>query len=294
MLRASRFPPTTLFYLAHMLYDWAVNWSAQVGAGMSKIKDHIAVLRTLPEWDAYLIAHANLPGPRGNLELVQAGAEIGDEPRLLAYVAWTSESFDTNDPRVIPLMVGTVGLGRRLAEGSDEHWDRLRAIASDSRWRVREGVAMALQRAGATRFDALLEHTLAWRTGTYLEQRALVAGLCEPALLREPAHARAALQVLDEITSLLVVRAAPHDDAREPRRVLRQALGYCWSVAIAALPDEGWPLFERSLLESWASSQDTDVRWIMRENLSKSRLLRLDPGRVEALRQRLAAASPVS
>ena len=55
-------------------------------------------------------------------------------------------------------------------------------------------------------------------------------------------------------------------------RVLRQTLGYAWSVAIVALPEEGKPLFERLL-----AGDDRDVRWIVRENLRKRRLQRLDP-----------------
>ena len=65
------------------------------------------------------------------------------------------------------------------------------------------------------------------------------------------------------------------EDADERRsdafRVLRQTLGYAWSVAIVALPEEGKPLFERLL-----ASGDRDVRWIVRENLRKRRLVRLD------------------
>ena len=61
-------------------------------------------------------------------------------------------------------------------------------------------------------------------------------------------------------------------------RVLRKALGYCWSVAVAALPGPG---FDR--LARWAASDDPDVRWVVRENLKKARLTRADAGRVAAL-----------
>jgi hypothetical protein len=246
---------------------------------MGKVEGYIARLRVLADWDDFLLVNSNLPGPRGNLELVYAAAEAGDEARLVGYVGWAARPFDTNDPAVIPLMAGVVGLGRLAADGSDAHWNTLRALASDARWRVREAVAMALQRAGLARYDALIEHTRPWRTGSPLERRALAAGLCEPALLRDPDHARIGLGVLDELTASLVTAPERRDDGA---RVLRQALGYCWSVAIAALPHEGWPAFER-----WAASDDADVRWVMRENLGKNRLRRLDPDRVAALRERL-------
>jgi hypothetical protein len=52
---------------------------------------------------------------------------------------------------------------------------------------------------------------------------------------------------------------------------LRKGLGYCWSVAVAALPVEG-----KALMEKWLVKQDKDVQWIMRENLKKNRLIRMD------------------
>jgi hypothetical protein len=52
--------------------------------------------------------------------------------------------------------------------------------------------------------------------------------------------------------------------------VLRQALGYCWSVAIAADAATGLPLFT-----ALTTSKDRDVQWIVRENSKKARLARL-------------------
>ena len=60
-------------------------------------------------------------------------------------------------------------------------------------------------------------------------------------------------------------------------KTLRQGLGYCWSVAVAALPETGEPL-----MEHWLVSPDPDIRWIMRENLKKDRLQRMDAGWVKA------------
>ena len=53
-------------------------------------------------------------------------------------------------------------------------------------------------------------------------------------------------------------------------RTLRQALGYCWSVAVAADPDTGLRRFE-----TLAAYDDADVAWIARENAKKSRLAKL-------------------
>jgi hypothetical protein len=68
---------------------------------------------------------------------------------------------------------------------------------------------------------------------------------------------------------------------------LRKGLGYCWSVAVAAAPETGWPAFE-AVVERAASDGDRDLRWIARENLRKRRLERLDADRVAGLLARLS------
>jgi hypothetical protein len=61
--------------------------------------------------------------------------------------------------------------------------------------------------------------------------------------------------------------ALPVERRRLPdARTLRQALGYCWSVAIAADPVAGLPEF-RAL-----DTHDPDVAWIVRENSRKKRI----------------------
>ena len=41
---------------------------------MSKTGEYRDKLRSLGEWDAYLLAESGLPGPRGNIELAQVAA----------------------------------------------------------------------------------------------------------------------------------------------------------------------------------------------------------------------------
>jgi hypothetical protein len=151
----------------------------------------------------------------------------------------------------------------------------LRALASDPRWRVREGVAMALQRLGDTNMPTLWALVQDWVAGPPLVQRAVAAGICEPRLLGTPEDAARALQALDRITAS-VAGADARTRRTEQFRVLRQGLGYCWSVAIAASPAEGFRLLER-----WAATPDKDMRWMVRENLKKARLAKADPAAAE-------------
>src|SRR5262249_36884355 len=137
------------------------------------------------------LASSRLPGPRANLELAQAAADEGTLEQFRGWLARDEEYL---------ALCGAVGLGRLIAEGQTELLGDLRHAARDSRWRVREGVAIGLQRFGARDMKALLEAMGTWAKGSWLEKRAVVAALCEPALLRDPETAAAVLELLDAIT----------------------------------------------------------------------------------------------
>ncbi len=196
-----------------------------------------------------LRARSGLPGPRANLELAHEVAESAT-PDEVARLVGTDEEY--------LVLCGAIGLGRLVAEGDRSRIAELRRLANDERWRVREGVAMGLQRWGDADFEALADEALRWAGGTPLEQRAAAAGLCEPRLLTTSARVARTLELLELATQ------APRD------RTLRKALGYCWSVAVAADPEQGLPAFERLRLRD-----DADVAWIVRENEKKKRLARL-------------------
>ena len=238
---------------------------------MSRLATYLEILPTLPDWDAYLLANSGLPGPRGNLELAQAAAELGDETRFAPWRALGPVQAPANSRGEFLAFCGVLGLGQRLAAGDPAAAAELRPFASDPRWRTREAVAMALQRWGLVRLAALLGELASWAGGNLFEQRAVIAGLCEPAVLRlareAPAEQEMIYDLIDSITAAFVQTAGQRS---EGRLALQKALGYGWSVAVATLPEEGRPRLERWL-------PHPDLRPIMRENLSKARLERLDP-----------------
>ncbi|NMC78963.1 MAG: hypothetical protein GYA59_06355 [Chloroflexi bacterium] len=241
---------------------------------MSKQSDYQQALRNMEDWEAFLLKESCLPGPRSNLELLYAVREEGDEARLTRFFRYPLEQAATNTPGEFLVACGVAGLGRLVAEGQLDWLKTLRAFASDPRWRVREAVAMALQRFGSQNMESLLKEMRVWSQGSPLERRAVVAAVCEPALLRQPEHAEAVLNLLDEITASIL--QAP-DRKSEDFRVLRQALGYGLSVAAVASPQAG-----KRLLEKWLATPDKDIRWILKENLKKQRLIRMDPAWVES------------
>lgn len=197
----------------------------------------------------FLREHSGLPGARANIELGQAAADVGD-------AAWFDELIGTGDEYLV--FCGVLGLGRRLAEGHGVE-ERLREHARDDRWRVREAVAMALQRLGDTSPERLMTLARDWvADADPLVRRAAVGGICEPRLLTTAEMRACALEVCERAT------LGEHGCAD---RVLRKALGYCWSVAVAADPAAGVPMFRRL-----AEVDDPDVAWIVRENAKKARM----------------------
>jgi hypothetical protein len=245
---------------------------------MSRIDEYREILKNLDDWDGFLRAESNLPGPRGNLELAHAAADLEDRKRIEHFLAFTPERAPVNTSDEFLAFCGVEGLGRLIAEGQSDLWPTLRAHASDPRWRVREAVAMALQRVGKVDMDLLLVRMGAWAKGNWLEMRAAAAGLAEPSLLREEQHILRALEILDQITN--AVESAQEPDA--DFKTLCKGLSYCWSVVVAALPMQG-----KQAMERWLFSTDKDVRRIMKENLKKNRLIKMDKAWVEACLARI-------
>jgi hypothetical protein len=116
--------------------------------------------------------------------------------------------------------------------------------------------------------DLLICEMKEWIKGNWYEKRAAAATLAEPRLLKQPKHAKQVLQILDMITVSMETKEFARD---ESYKVLRQGMAYCWSVAIVAMPEFGKPLMEK-----WLHREDKDIRWMMKENLKKNRLVKMN------------------
>lgn len=247
---------------------------------MSRRTEESAAYAAASDREAYLRTHSGLPGPRGNLELIDVASAATDRADLERWAVLGPDAAPENTPEVFLVCVGTVGLGRLVAAGDRSLLPTLRRLSNDPRWRVREAVAMALQAWGDIDVRALVDEMERWAGGSPLEGRAVMAALCEPRLLGDREIVARTLAILDRLTGS--VRDAAIGSASDVR-VLRQALGYGWSVAIAADVTIGLPAFE-----PWLSDPNPDVRWIVRDNLTKARLARVAPDWVERARAQVA------
>lgn len=235
---------------------------------MGKVEEYREQLRALDSWDDFLIQESRLPGPRANLELAFAVALEGTADQILRLASLDSEVAPTNTKKEFLAVCGVIGLGYLAARGEGDHFSILRGRASDPRWRIREAVALGLQKYGQTSIELLLDLMHEWSNGSLLERRAVVASLCEPSLLLDRTHASKIIDLIDSITASLL---AETDRGSEEFKVLRKGLAYGWSVVVAAQPSLGKPRMEK-----WVASRDPDIRWIMKQNLKKKRLSKMD------------------
>jgi len=244
---------------------------------MSKIQAYIEKLHNLKDWDAYLMQESSLPGPRANLELIQAVAEVGDESTFLHLLSYTPDIAPVNTQQEFLACCGTVGLGKLAKSGKTKYFERLRLLASDPRWRTRECVAMALQIFGEEYMEELITEMEKWSKGNSYEKRAAAAALCEPKLLKQKEQVSKVLQILDNITYSI---RGIMDRKDEGFKALKKGMAYCWSVAVVGFPEEGKQRFEK-----WMTCDDKDIKWIIKENLKKERLKRMDQEWIELMKQ---------
>lgn len=245
---------------------------------MKKVQEYIEKLKAVDNLEEYLKQESGLPGPRGNLELMHAVAVTVSEEKLLQLLGYTPDKAPVNSPEEFLAACGAMGLGRLAAEGKTDYLGSLRSFAADPRWRMREAVAMALQIFGEKHMEELIGVMNQWAQAGCYEKRAAAAALCEPKLLSDKEQVVKVLEILDRITESI---AGIGDRRDEGFVALRKGMAYCWSVAIAYNFDEG-----RKIFEKWIGSTDKDIRWIIRENLKKDRLKRIDESWVQACLER--------
>src|SRR5258708_13005778 len=142
-----------------------------------RVEVYRAELRRLKDWEPYLKKHSGLPGPRANLELVHAVGDEADADRLWRLPASTDEFL---------ALCGTAGLGKVALMEPDTVMTWLRELASDGRWRVREGVAIALQRIGRETMPRLLADMQVWAHDAPFAPPPLVPPLSHPAPPKDP------------------------------------------------------------------------------------------------------------
>ena len=216
-------------------------------------------------------------------EIVAAGKhESGVEKLLDGWSSLSIEAVPVGSDHEILLMAAVLSYGQ-VAVSRHEWWQdevaKLRRAASDGRWRVREVVAAAFQRMLDDNWDRAYVDLVGWlNDDDPLVIRGAAAAVAEPPILKDTHRGENAL-ALQWLAIEWFIRVPAERRHDEDVRVLRQGLGFTISIAVAAVPDEGFAMLERLA----AMKADKDIQWILRENLKKNRLSKW-PEKMELLR----------
>jgi hypothetical protein len=233
------------------------------------------ILKNREALEHYLTSNSNLPGPRSNLELAFAFAEVYDNlPVLFDWLVISKEQADVNNPKSFLAFCATVCLGKIYPKTKDPYLiDLLKKSANDGRWRMREGVAFAFQFIGENNFDELKKIFSEWiHNSNNLEKRAMLASLAHPKFLNEQNA-----QFCFEIAEIVLTNM----DLSDNFDTLRKGLYYSLSVYVAANPKEGFEFVER-----WIG-KNRIIDKIMKENLKKNRLAKKYPNKVTTILDRI-------
>jgi hypothetical protein len=242
---------------------------------MGKKEDLIKKLKPIIDnpgkLEKFIIDNSNLPGPRGNLELAYALAEIYDNlDVLLKWIEITEYQADVNNPKSFLAFCSAVCLGKIYTKTKDKRLiSILKKLANDGRWRMREAVAFGFQNIGEHDFKELKSIFSEWiKKSNNLEKRAILVSLAHPRFLDEE-NAKFCFEITDTILKEM--------DRENNFDVLRKGLEFTISVFAAANPKLGF-----SFIKKWIG-KDKIIDRIMKENLKKNRLAKKYPKEVETL-----------
>lgn len=215
--------------------------------------------------------NSNLPGPRGNLELAYAVADIyRDQEIIFKWINISANEADVNSPRSFLAFCGAVCLGNLYLDSKNKKFIfLLKNLANDSRWRMREAVAFAFQRIGEEIFEELRDIFSDWidRSNNY-EKRAILVSLAHPKFLdKEKA----------EFCFDITVKVLNGMDRENDFEVLRKGLDFTISVFVAANPEKGFDFIRKWL------GKDKVIDRILIENLKKNRLAGKYPEEVDRI-----------
>lgn len=227
----------------------------------------------------YLREHSNLPGPRANLELLYKFIECASVKEVEACLQVKSSNLQNTADEFVLACGVAAGVYLSLDESQPFSFDFI-LYANHESWRVRESVCIGFQKSikkvSSQEFVHILEPL---KTGTDLELRTYFATVSEPALLNGYIDSN---RILDDLYKVTLTKFKHDQKLNEAEKVLRKALGYCWSVVLCG-KDADRTKFEQLM----AYKTCKHIRWIIIENLKKNRLLKMDANWVELLKSQL-------
>lgn len=237
-------------------------------------------IESIGQIESILITNCGIPGKRANLELAYAFADCFEESQedkiweaIQRWLGTCQLDALSDDPSEFLPFCALQAMGTFYIKADDDKRNQImkdyKSFANDARWRIREAVAMGLQRIGEKDWSIIESELIKWmKECSYLEQRAIIAALAHPPILTDKRNVKFCLDTTEAILNKVHISDIKIRKS-EDFRVLKKGLEYAISVFVEKLPEEGF-----SLLERWAAKEDKDINRIIKVNLGKKRLTR--------------------
>jgi hypothetical protein len=238
-----------------------------------------AVIDNQGKLETFLMENSNLPGPRSNLELGFALAEVYENADVV--MKWTeidAVQADVNDPRSFLTFCAAVCLGRLYTIKKDmKIVNVLKNMANDERWRIREASAFGFQLIGEDNFSELERIFTEWiGKSNNREKRAILVSLAHPKMLDR----NTSLFCFEILNSIL-----NHMKRDDDFKILNKGLKFTISVFTAAHPEHGF-----SFMDKWIGKEKA-IDEIIKSNLKKNRLLKKHPNKTARLLDKIERLS---
>lgn len=246
---------------------------------VKQLQPLISDITRLNELEIFMITNSNLPGRRANLELSYAFADCFQSINISdihwhLLNKWISISVleaPVDDPKeFLPFSaIQALGSLHTLSDTIQKEniTNTIKNSANDTRWRIREAVAMAFQRIAENNFAIINEIFSDWiNNSSLLEKRAIIATLAHPPILNDDNNVLFCLDITEKILTHIIVLDT-NIRKTEEYKALKKGLEYTISVFVEKLPEQGF-----DLLLNWAQNDNIHIKKIIKQNIGKSRL----------------------
>lgn len=220
----------------------------------------------------YLKNHLKLPGKRANLELLYKFSREASDQEIQECLTYKDRDIN-NTPEEFILMCGVLATCMNQEWPVKETLELVSEYANSDSWRVRETVAMGIQELVTKDAKAVIDILDQWVTKNEKYKRCIIAGLCEPKNLKDTYLLDKTFTYLSNFTQVFIDGPSK---LTEDQKILRKALAYGWSVAMVEDIEKGKKLFE-----AFVDEDNKHIKWILKINLKKNRLIKKDKDWVE-------------
>lgn len=232
----------------------------------------------------YMMDLSNLPGPRGNLEMIHEFSKyIEMQPKTeslfdLLLRLWGTDS-DGDNPETILTLSGLIAVSNYCEIVEFEHrvLNVITEAMNDTRWRVREIVQESLKIIAHFDYTYLISYFDSFKSPTVLEWRAMITTLAHPEILKTPLQISYALGMLEKTFDAYKEFEVTEDKNDASFVAFIKGLMFAPSVIVSVAPDKGFKILENSINHSKKMNQ------IIKSNLKKNRVVKNNEARCNEL-----------